>query len=150
MPGVNPETNGASENLYMRLMNIVRRILMIRKQDVLDVLSEYDKRSITVGVLGSHSALDVCDGARDEGLPNLVVCQKGRDGFTLNYFKGRTMNGLEKGLVDETIVLNKFDEILAERVQEQLVKKNTLFIPNRSFVVYSAYVESKTSFGCRS
>ncbi len=110
---------------------------MIRKQDVLDVLSEYDKRSITVGVLGSHSALDVCDGARDEGLPNLVVCQKGRDGLYTNYFKGRTMNGLEKGLVDETIVLNKFDEILAERVQEQLVKKNTLFIPNRSFVVYS-------------
>jgi 5-formaminoimidazole-4-carboxamide-1-(beta)-D-ribofuranosyl 5'-monophosphate synthetase len=69
---------------------------MIRKQDVLDVLSEYDKRSITVGVLGSHSALDVCDGARDEGLPNLVVCQKGRDGLYTNYFKGRTMNGLEK------------------------------------------------------
>ncbi len=119
---------------------------MIRKQDVLDVLSEYDKRSITVGVLGSHSALDVCDGARDEGLPNLVVCQKGRDGLYTNYFKGRTMNGLEKGLVDETIVLNKFDEILDEHVQEQLVKKNTLFIPNRSFVVYSGIRRVENEF----
>ncbi|MGZ4853286.1 MAG: DUF1297 domain-containing protein [Halobacteriota archaeon] len=110
---------------------------MITKRDVIEVASEYDKKNITIGVLGSHSALDVCDGARDEGLPNLVVCQKGRDGLYTNYFKGRSVNGLQKGLVDETLVLNKFDEILTESVQQQLIKKNTLFIPNRSFVVYS-------------
>jgi len=110
---------------------------MINRQDVLDVLSEYDKSNITVGVLGSHSALDVCDGARDEGLPNVVVCQKGRDGLYTNYFRCRTVNGLKKGIVDETIVLNKFDEILTDAVQEQLINKNTLFVPNRSFVVYS-------------
>ena len=110
---------------------------MINRQDVLNVLSEYDKRNITVGVLGSHSALDVCDGARDEGLPNVVVCQKGRDGLYTNYLRCRTVNGLKKGIVDETIVLNKFDEILGDVVQEQLINKNTLFVPNRSFVVYS-------------
>jgi len=110
---------------------------MITKQDVIDVVSEYDKKNVTIGVLGSHSALDVCDGARDEGLPNLVVCQKGRDGLYTNYFKNRTVNGLQKGFVDETLVLNKFDEILTKGVQQQLIKKNTLFIPNRSFVVYN-------------
>ncbi|MEI7828034.1 MAG: formate--phosphoribosylaminoimidazolecarboxamide ligase family protein [Euryarchaeota archaeon] len=110
---------------------------MISKQDVIDVVSEYDKKNITIGVLGSHSALDVCDGARDEELPNLVVCQKGRDGLYTNYFKSRTVNGLQKGFVDETLVLNKFDEILTEGVQQQLIKRNTLFIPNRSFVVYN-------------
>src|SRR5674536_239257 len=102
---------------------------MITRQDVIDVVTEYDKKNITIGVLGSHSALDVCDGARDEGIPNLVVCQKGRDGLYTNYFKGRTVNGLQKGFVDETIVLNKFDEVLSESVQRQLVSKNTLFIP---------------------
>jgi hypothetical protein len=90
---------------------------MINRQDVLDVLSQYDKNNITVGVLGSHSALDVCDGARDEGLPNIVVCQQGRDGLYTNYFRCRTVNGLKKGIVDETIVLNKFDEILGDAVQ---------------------------------
>ncbi|MDD1720707.1 MAG: formate--phosphoribosylaminoimidazolecarboxamide ligase family protein [Euryarchaeota archaeon] len=110
---------------------------MISKQDVLEVLSEYDKRGITVGVLGSHSALDVCDGARDEGLQNVVVCQKGRDALYTNYFRSREVNGLRKGMVDETLVLDTFDAILAEAVQKELVKRNTLFIPNRSFVVYS-------------
>ncbi len=110
---------------------------MISKQDVLEVLNEYDKRRITIGVLGSHSALDVCDGARDEGLPNVVVCQKGRDALYTNYYRSREVNGLHKGVVDETLALDKFDAILTESVQQELVRRNTLFIPNRSFVVYS-------------
>ena len=119
---------------------------MITKQDVIDVVSEYDKKNITIGVLGSHSALDVCDGAHDEGIPNLVVCQKGRDGLYTNYFKNRTLNGLRKGFVDETIVLNKFDEILTEGVQQQFIEKNTLFIPNRSFVVYNGVRRVENEF----
>lgn len=110
---------------------------MISKQDVLEVLDEYDKRGITIGVLGSHSALDVCDGARDEGLRNVVVCQKGRDALYTNYFKSREVNGLHKGMIDETLVLDTFDGILTEPVQKELIKRNALFIPNRSFVVYS-------------
>jgi len=56
---------------------------MIRKQDVLDVLSEYDKRSITVGVLGSHSALDVCDAPATRGSPTWLSAKKDGTGFTL-------------------------------------------------------------------
>jgi 5-formaminoimidazole-4-carboxamide-1-(beta)-D-ribofuranosyl 5'-monophosphate synthetase len=119
---------------------------MITKQDVISVVSEYDKKNVTIGVLGSHSALDVCDGARDEGIPNVVVCQNGRDGLYTSYFKGRTVNGLRKGLVDEALVLNKFDEILTEKVQQQLIKKNTLFIPNRSFVVYNGVRRVENEF----
>jgi len=29
-----------------------------------------------VGVLGSHSALEVCYGASQEGLSNIVICQE--------------------------------------------------------------------------
>ncbi|MGZ4881432.1 MAG: DUF1246 domain-containing protein, partial [Halobacteriota archaeon] len=103
---------------------------MISKQDVLEVLTTYDKRDLTIGVLGSHSALDVCDGARDEGLPNVVVCQKGRDTLYTNYYKSREVNGLHKGMVDDTLVLDKFDAVLNEPVQRELIKRNTLFIPN--------------------
>ncbi len=123
---------------------------MISKQDVLDVLTEYDTREITVGVLGSHSALDVCDGARDEGLPNVVVCQKGRDALYTNYYKSREVHGLRKGMVDETLVLDTFDEVLTESVQRDLIKRNTLFIPNRSFVVYSGVRRVETSLPYRS
>jgi len=119
---------------------------MISKDHVVEVLNEYDKRSITIGVLGSHSALDVCDGAHDEGLPNIVVCQKGRDALYTNYFKARETNGLRKGIVDETLVLNRFDEILAEDIQQELIQKNTLFIPNRSFVVYSGVRRVENEF----
>ncbi len=119
---------------------------MINKQDVLEVLNGYDKREITIGVLGSHSALDVCDGARDEGLPNLVVCQKGRDALYTNYFKSRDVNGVHKGMVDETLVLDKFDAVLTETVQKELIKRNTLFIPNRSFVVYSGVRRVENEF----
>ncbi|MGZ7131777.1 MAG: DUF1297 domain-containing protein [Halobacteriota archaeon] len=119
---------------------------MISKQDVLEVLTTYDKRDLTIGVLGSHSALDVCDGARDEGLPNVVVCQKGRDALYTNYYKSREVNGLHKGMVDETLVLDTFDAILNESVQRELKKRNTLFIPNRSFVVYSGVRRVENEF----
>lgn len=119
---------------------------MISKDRVVEVLNEYDKRSITIGVLGSHSALDVCDGAHDEGLPNVVVCQKGRDALYTDYFKARETNGLRKGIVDETLVLNKFDQILADDIQQELMKRNTLFIPNRSFVVYSGVRRVENEF----
>src|SRR5665647_3631604 len=93
---------------------------MITKQDVIDVVSEYDKKNITIGVLGSHSALDVCDGARDEGIPNLVVCQKGRDGLYTNYFKNRTVNGLQKGFVDETVAVS-YTHLRAHETDSYLV-----------------------------
>lgn len=91
-----------------------------------------NKKQITITTLGSHSALDVCRGAKDEGFPTLVVAQKGREKTYDHYYKtsGNT------GCVDECIVLNKFSEILNEDIQKQLINKNAVFIPNRSFEVY--------------
>jgi 5-formaminoimidazole-4-carboxamide-1-(beta)-D-ribofuranosyl 5'-monophosphate synthetase len=52
----------------------------ITREDVWEILEGYDPGNITVGSLGSHSALDISDGAKDEGLRTVVVCQKGREG----------------------------------------------------------------------
>lgn len=84
----------------------------------------------TIAVIGSHSALDVCRGANDEGFKTLVIVEKGRDKTYANYFKsnGRT------GCVDEVLYLEKFKEILKPLVQKKL--KNCIFIPHRSFEVY--------------
>lgn len=97
-----------------------------------ELLEGYDPEKITIGVLGSHSALDVCRGAKDEGFPTLVVCQKGREKTYSHYFstQGRT------GVVDETIVLDSFKDMLGEDVQGQLRERNTIFVPHRSFEAY--------------
>lgn len=89
-------------------------------------------KNITISTLGSHSALDVCRGAKDEGFKTLVVCQKGREKTYNKYFKS-----IENiGCVDECIALDKFSQILDKDVQEQLMKRNSVFVPNRSFEVY--------------
>ncbi|MBN2518340.1 MAG: DUF1246 domain-containing protein, partial [Candidatus Altiarchaeota archaeon] len=50
---------------------------MIKQGEIKKVLSGY-KKNLTIGTLGSHSALDICRGAKDEGFKTLVVCEKGR------------------------------------------------------------------------
>lgn len=93
----------------------------------------------TIAVLGSHSALDVCRGAKDLGFKTLVVVQKGRDKTYAKYFKTgpSTSSGRPTvGCVDEVIELDKFSDILKPEIQEQLLKRNCIFIPHRSFEVY--------------
>lgn len=89
-------------------------------------------KDYTIAVVGSHSALDVCRGAKDEGFKTLVIVEKGRDKTYAQYFK--TKGNL--GCVDEVLYVNKFKDILSEKVQKQLNSKNSIFIPHRSFEVY--------------
>lgn len=89
-------------------------------------------KNYTVAVLGSHSALDVCRGAKDLGFKTLVIVQKGRDKTYAKYYKSQ--DGL--GCVDEVIVLDEFKDILSDKVQKELLKRNCIFIPHRSFEVY--------------
>ena len=55
---------------------------MIARDIVLRNLGKYRKDKIKIGVLGSHSALDTCDGAVEEGFRTLAVCQDGRTEHT--------------------------------------------------------------------
>ncbi|MHA1595557.1 MAG: formate--phosphoribosylaminoimidazolecarboxamide ligase family protein [Candidatus Baldrarchaeia archaeon] len=100
------------------------------------VEKEYDWENIHIGVLGSHSALDVLDGAKDEGFKTVVICQKGRE---LPYLRFRR-------LADEVIVLERFRDIIRENVQDKLRKLNTIFVPNRSFSVYVGYESIEEEF----
>ena len=45
------------------------------------------QRDNTIAVIGSHSALDVCRGDKDEGFKTLVIVEKGRDKTYAKYFK---------------------------------------------------------------
>ena len=49
---------------------------MIKRTEMQKIVKNYS--DIRIGVLGSHSALEVMDGAKDENLNTVVFCQKGR------------------------------------------------------------------------
>jgi 5-formaminoimidazole-4-carboxamide-1-(beta)-D-ribofuranosyl 5'-monophosphate synthetase len=115
---------------------------MITQEDIRKVLEGYDKSSITIGVLGGHSGLDVCRGAKKLGFRTLAVCQKGREKTYTQYYKTRG----DKGIVDDTIVLEKFSDITKPEVQEELRRRNTIFIHNRYFWVYFDFRDIEESF----
>jgi len=96
------------------------------------ILKQNNYSQPTIGVLGSHSALDICRGAKDEGFKTLVVCQKGREKTYETYYRTHA----QTGCVDECLVLSSFDEILHPKIQNSLQKNNVIFVPNRSFEVY--------------
>lgn len=97
-----------------------------------------------ISTLGSHSALDVSEGAKAEGYKSLVVCQKGRDITYSKHYKTRKRGKKEIGVVDEVLLLNKFSEIINPEAQSRLA--DSVFIPNRSFSVYVGYDNIETKF----
>jgi 5-formaminoimidazole-4-carboxamide-1-(beta)-D-ribofuranosyl 5'-monophosphate synthetase len=121
---------------------------MIARDVVLGNLGKYEKDKIKIGVLGSHSALDTCDGAVEEGFRTLAVCQEGRDKTYSKYFKAhRDPDGtLKRGMVDEVILLKKFKDIMDLRVMDRLLKDNILFVPNRSFTSYCSIDQVENDF----
>ncbi|MDD5473690.1 MAG: formate--phosphoribosylaminoimidazolecarboxamide ligase family protein [Candidatus Methanoperedens sp.] len=120
---------------------------MIERKEIIEVLSEYDLSETTIGVLASHSALDVCDGAVEEGFRTHAVCEKGREKTYTEYFRAQRHNGNPiRGIVDSADVYNKFNEIMKPGNQKKLRDKNTVFIPNRSFTSYCGIDEIEDDF----
>ncbi len=115
---------------------------MITQKQISKILENYDKNSITIGVLGGHSALDVCRGAHSHGFKTLVVAQKGREKTYSKYYKRR--EGI--GFVDDVIAVNKFADITKKEVQEELRKRNTIFVHNRYFWVYCNFSDIENKF----
>jgi 5-formaminoimidazole-4-carboxamide-1-(beta)-D-ribofuranosyl 5'-monophosphate synthetase len=120
---------------------------MIEKEEIIKIISEYDLSKTTVGVLASHSALDVCDGAVEEGFRTHAVCEKGREKTYSEYFRAERQNGkLLRGIVDSVDVHKKFNEIMEPRNQKKLKERNIIFIPNRSFTSYCGINEIEDNF----
>lgn len=129
---------------------------MISSQQIFDILAKYDKSQITIGVLGGHSGLDVCHGAKKYGFRTVAVCQKGRDKTFSKYYK--TMPDMDvvpgqlkpwhatKGCVDEVILVDKFADIVKPEIQEQLRAMNTIFVHNRYFWVYCNFEKIENDF----
>ncbi|MDD5054867.1 MAG: DUF1297 domain-containing protein [Candidatus Peribacteraceae bacterium] len=98
------------------------------------LLKGFDLKNLTVGVLGGHSALDVCHGAKKHDFRTVCVARKGREKTYEQYFKTRASD--QKGCIDQCIIVDKFDDVLQKNVQEKLRNMNTIFVHNRYFWVY--------------
>jgi 5-formaminoimidazole-4-carboxamide-1-(beta)-D-ribofuranosyl 5'-monophosphate synthetase len=120
---------------------------MIDLKRVAGVVREYDKRSLSVGVLASHSALDAADGAVEEGFNTVLYCRKGREKTYVRYFRSWRAGGrIARGCVDEFKVYDKFAELMKSSEQEEMRQRNVLFIPNRSFTSYIPVKEIEDNF----
>jgi len=111
---------------------------MIEKSEISEILQDYDRMKLRIGMTASHSALDICDGAIEEGFPTVAYCQKGREKTYSKYFKTRRNHSgrVVRGMVDKAIVLDRFDDVLSSSFQESMRERNVVYIPNRSFTSY--------------
>ncbi|TLZ80766.1 MAG: DUF1246 domain-containing protein, partial [Methanobacteriota archaeon] len=128
----------AAKNYRRAPHGLETRVAMIEREDIVQVLEGYDPSKIRIATIGSHSALDVCDGAIEEGFRTLVFCEKGREAPYARYFRAvrDKDGGAVRGTVDEAIVLGKFEEVVSPKFQEHLRSVSGVFIPNRSFTSY--------------
>jgi 5-formaminoimidazole-4-carboxamide-1-(beta)-D-ribofuranosyl 5'-monophosphate synthetase len=98
---------------------------MTVKDEINSILKKYDKKKIAIGTLGSHSALNIFKGAKEEGLKTVCVCKEG-DEIIYKKFP----------LADQIIMVRDFRELLNDDVQRKLRELNTILVPHGSFTAY--------------
>ncbi|MBD40627.1 MAG: formate--phosphoribosylaminoimidazolecarboxamide ligase family protein [Candidatus Poseidoniaceae archaeon] len=111
---------------------------MITRDDIAGIVENYDRMKLRVGMTASHSALDICDGAIEEGFPTVAYCKEGREKTYAKYFQSqRSSSGrVRRGMVDKAIVMPRFDGVLDPGMQQRMRDRNVVYIPNRSFTSY--------------
>ncbi|MDD5469721.1 MAG: formate--phosphoribosylaminoimidazolecarboxamide ligase [Candidatus Peribacteraceae bacterium] len=84
-------------------------------------------KDFTIATIGSHTALQILKGARDEGMRNLVICKKGSERPYQSY-----------GVADEILTVGDWSE-WNEELEEELIKRNAIIIPHGSFIAYMGH-----------
>ena len=107
---------------------------MIKRSDIQKIINEYT--DLRIGVLGSHSALEIMDGAKDENFDTIVFCQKGRETPYQRFSR----------IANEIKVLKKFSDMSSIKNQKMLRDTNTLIVPHRSLTAYLGYKTIENSF----
>ncbi|WP_202320294.1 formate--phosphoribosylaminoimidazolecarboxamide ligase [Archaeoglobus neptunius] len=95
------------------------------RDELLRVLESYDTQNIHIGTIGSHSALNILKGAKDEGFGTVCICRE-RERKVYESF----------GVADRFIIVKDYRDLLEERIQGKLREMNTILIPHGSFNAY--------------
>ncbi len=106
-------------------------------EEVRALLAHYPTPPI-VGTVGSHSAIDVADGAVTEGLSSLILAEAGREATYTRYFRTvRAPDGTRtRGCVDAVWTFSKFADIVSPTAQERLRTAGVVLVPNRALSSY--------------
>jgi 5-formaminoimidazole-4-carboxamide-1-(beta)-D-ribofuranosyl 5'-monophosphate synthetase len=113
--------------------------MTIARGEIADLLHAYGPTPI-VAAVGSHSALDIADGASSEGFRTLVLAQKGRERTYAQYYRThRDASGQPvRGCVDDVWTYPKFSDLAVPSEQTRLRSASALLVPNRAL---SSYVD---------
>jgi len=76
-----------------------------------------------IATLGSHCALQVLKGAKDEGLKTLLVCERKREKLYKRF-----------PFIDEFILVDSFVEVLDQQCQQTLEKNDAVIIPHGTLI----------------
>ncbi|MEM2319174.1 MAG: formate--phosphoribosylaminoimidazolecarboxamide ligase [Candidatus Bathyarchaeia archaeon] len=98
---------------------------MITREEINQLIGRYNLEKLAIGTIGSHSALNIFKGAKEEGFRTVCICRE-KDMIVYRKFP----------LVDEFIVVKDFTELLGDKVQEPLRRLNTVIVPHGSFTAY--------------
>ena len=77
----------------------------------------------SIATLGSHCALQVLKGAKDEGIKTILVCEKKREKLYKRF-----------PFIDEFILVDSFVEVLDQRCQQTLEKNDAVMIPHGTLI----------------
>jgi len=78
---------------------------------------------ISIATLGSHCALQVLKGAKDEGLKTILVCEKKREKLYRRF-----------GFIDELVLVDSFLEVLENHCSTVLEQNNAVLIPHGTLI----------------
>lgn len=77
----------------------------------------------TIATLGSHCALQVLKGAKDEGLKTILICEKKRERLYRRF-----------SFIDKLILVDSFAEILEQKHQSILEQNDAVLIPHGTLI----------------
>ena len=78
---------------------------------------------VSIATLGSHCALQVLKGAKDEGLETILLCEKKRE-HLYRRFK----------FIDEIFLMDSFLELIEDRCQSMLEESDSILIPHGTLI----------------
>lgn len=87
-------------------------------------------KKFIIGTLGSHSALQILKGAKDEGFETLIINTPDRNDFYSTF-----------PFIDNIVTVPSFSDFSS--VEKDLIKRNVILIPHGSFVAYLGFEKNK-------
>jgi len=99
----------------------------VTKDEIDEILSEYDLHNLTTGHICSHSTLQNTYGSRQEGLRTLGFCTPDRC---------KVYRSFPLASPDTIFLLKNFKDILKPKWQKRMRKENVIIIPTGSVVEY--------------